>query len=300
MTKICIFEDKDYSKFLPLSYTRAVYELKCGMRTLLDKIVSQYSDANVTLYCREDIASVLKERYQYPVNEKLTETCLFINGRILAAQPFTLTGEEEIGVKDSTLVYARISEKNLNLITPEKLLSGNMLDELKNSGIKIVQVDCNLMNYTWDIVNKNPEEIEKDFLFFAKQPAIEGNLHDGVNIINRSQVHIEKEAEIKPGVVLDASNGSIFISEDVTIEPNAVIEGPCYVGKKSIIRLGAKIREGTSIGEMSRVGGEVEESIIHSYSNKQHDGFLGHAYLGMWCNLGASTNNSDLKNNMEM
>jgi len=79
--------------------------------------------------------------------------------------------------------------------------------------------------------------------------------------------------------------------------PNAVIQGPCYVGEKSKIKIGAKIYPGTSIGEFCKVGGEVEESIIHSYSNKQHDGFLGHAYLGQWVNIGAGANNSDLKNN---
>jgi UDP-N-acetylglucosamine diphosphorylase/glucosamine-1-phosphate N-acetyltransferase len=102
---------------------------------------------------------------------------------------------------------------------------------------------------------------------------------------------------VKPGVVLDAEGGPIYIGKKAKVFPNAVIEGPAFIGDGSMIKIGAKIYENTSIGEVCKVGGEVEGSIIHSYSNKQHDGFLGHAYLGMWVNLGADTNNSDLKNN---
>ena len=91
------------------------------------------------------------------------------------------------------------------------------------------------------------------------------------------------------------TNGPIYIDEGAEIHPFTRIEGPCYIGKKSIL-LGAKCREGTSIGPMCRVGGEIEESIIQGYSNKYHDGFLGHAYVGEWVNLGALTTNSDLKN----
>jgi UDP-N-acetylglucosamine diphosphorylase/glucosamine-1-phosphate N-acetyltransferase len=96
-------------------------------------------------------------------------------------------------------------------------------------------------------------------------------------------------------VVIDAEHGPIYIEEDVEVHPFTRIEGPCYIGKKSIL-LGAKCREGNSIGPWCRVGGEVEESIIQGYSNKYHDGFLGHAYVGEWVNLGALTTNSDLKN----
>jgi UDP-N-acetylglucosamine diphosphorylase/glucosamine-1-phosphate N-acetyltransferase len=87
----------------------------------------------------------------------------------------------------------------------------------------------------------------------------------------------------------------VTIEEGREVHPYTRIEGPCYVGPNSIL-LGAKVREGCSIGPMCRVGGEVEESIIHGYSNKYHDGFLGHAYVGQWVNLGALTTNSDLKN----
>ena len=145
-------------------------------------------------------------------------------------------------------------------------------------------------------VHHNPGEITREFSILGKPGEQEGKVYEGVHILDAKNVYIAAGASVKPGVVLDAEGGPIFIDEGAKIFPQAVIEGPAYIGKKSAIKIAAKIYEGTSIGEVCKVGGELEESIIHSYSNKQHDGFLGHAYLGMWVNLGADTNNSDLKN----
>jgi UDP-N-acetylglucosamine diphosphorylase/glucosamine-1-phosphate N-acetyltransferase len=97
-------------------------------------------------------------------------------------------------------------------------------------------------------------------------------------------------------VVLDAEEGPIYIGANVKISPHVSIQGPCYIGEDTLIQASAVIREATSIGPVCKVGGEVEASIIHSYSNKQHDGFLGHSYLGQWINIAADSINSDLKN----
>ena len=96
-------------------------------------------------------------------------------------------------------------------------------------------------------------------------------------------------------VVLDAEHGPIYIDAGAEIHPFTRIEGPCYIGAGSVL-FGAKCRAGNSIGPMCRIGGEIEGTIIQGYSNKYHDGFLGHAYVGQWVNLGALTTNSDLKN----
>jgi len=100
-----------------------------------------------------------------------------------------------------------------------------------------------------------------------------------------------------PGVIIDATNGPVISDENVKIMANSVIIGPVYIGKNSTIKIGAKIYEGTSIGPVCKIGGEVEGTIFQAYTNKQHGGFLGHSYLGEWVNIGAGTNNSDLKNN---
>ena len=150
-------------------------------------------------------------------------------------------------------------------------------------------------NYIWDLILANPATGRG---FSRRRPqrhrreasraarAIRGS---------RSDIFVGRGAEVHPMVVLDAEHGPIYIDEGAEIHPFTRIEGPCYIGRKSIL-LGAKCREGNSIGPMCRIGGEVEESIIQGYSNKYHDGFLGHAYVGQWVNLGALTTNSDLKN----
>jgi UDP-N-acetylglucosamine diphosphorylase/glucosamine-1-phosphate N-acetyltransferase len=146
-------------------------------------------------------------------------------------------------------------------------------------------------------VHHNPGQIKSDFAFFGRSGQIAGKIHPLVTLLAEENIHVAAGAKIKPGVVLDAEDGPIFIDEGATIMANASLQGPLYVGRNSTIKMGAKIYEGTSIGPVCKVGGEVEESIFHAYSNKQHDGFLGHSYLGEWVNLGADTNNSDLKNN---
>ena len=108
---------------------------------------------------------------------------------------------------------------------------------------------------------------------------------------------IGNETVIKPGVVIDASNGPVYIGKDVEVNANSVIEGPVCIGDNSLVKSFAAIKENVSTGKVCKLGGEIEDSVIMPYSNKQHSGFLGHAYLGSWVNLGADTNCSDLKNN---
>jgi len=115
-------------------------------------------------------------------------------------------------------------------------------------------------------------------------------------MLNEAAIHVGRDSVLKPGVVLDAEHGPIFIGESVTIAPNASIEGPCYIGDGSLIQPGAVLRDAMSIGQRCKVGGELESSVIHGFSNKQHDGFLGHSYVAEWVNLAADTVNSDLKN----
>ena len=114
--------------------------------------------------------------------------------------------------------------------------------------------------------------------------------------INKSNIYISELAEVSAGVILDGSEGNIIIDDDALIDIGAIIKGPSYIGTSSIINPGAKLKNVT-IGPCCKIGGEVEHTTFHGYSNKQHDGYLGHSYVGEWVNLGANTNNSDLKNN---
>ncbi len=300
---VCIFEGIYYSRLLPLVYTRPTYELRCGILTLKDKILNHFPDAKVTLHCRSYLAEHLAEIYpQYEINTISNEdTCLFINGRIIADEDFL----NKVDVNNpNDILYV-----NGDQIVAAKV-SGSKLNDLKNSlhdlftlsdfdGLFKKQVDVKLINYPWDLINNNADQIEKDFNYLTRNvdKKINGKIYSGVHLLDENNIYIGEGTSIKPGVVLDAENGPIYIGKGVKILPNVVIEGPAFIGDKTIVKISAKIYEGTSIGEVCKVGGEVENSIIHSYSNKQHEGFLGHSYLGMWVNIGADTNNSDLKNN---
>lgn len=300
---LCIFEDTGYSNLHPLVYSRPVYDLRCGILTLREKLQLCYPGLPLILHTRDYLEKItIRNNLGLTVNniDEKVESCLFINGSVIG----------NFGLED----IVTPEEGNLTYMNEDKLiafkLTGKLLKEFVRNlhfpistdligNIKKVQTDVDYVNYPWDLVKRNAYQIRKDFnrIIRPEMEMINGNIYEGAHLINRDNIYIGEGTKIKPGVVLDAEEGPIFIGKNVTILPNSVIEGPCFIGNKSKIKVGAKIYEGTSIGEVCKVGGEVGESIIHSYSNKQHDGFLGHAYLGSWVNLGADTNNSDLKNN---
>jgi UDP-N-acetylglucosamine diphosphorylase/glucosamine-1-phosphate N-acetyltransferase len=177
-------------------------------------------------------------------------------------------------------------------------LDTSSIDALLDSAQKALSAaegDVATWNYTWELILENPEQLAEDFRECGRS-GIEGTVEQPSAIRgSEKDVYVAPGALVHPMVVIDAAEGPVYIDEDAEIHPFTRIEGPCYIGKKSIL-LGAKCREGNSIGPVCRIGGEVEESIIQGYSNKYHDGFLGHAYVGEWVNLGALTTNSDLKN----
>ncbi len=176
--------------------------------------------------------------------------------------------------------------------------SGGLVRWAEEKGIGTVETGAKLLSFYWQLIEENSACIRDDF---EKSPlrgsAPDSALFKGVDVINEEDIVIGAEVEVRSGTVLDASGGPIVIADLVGIEPNAIINGPCYIGERSIIRGGAKLGSGTSIGKDCRIGGEVEESVVMPFTNKQHEGFLGHSYIGSWVNIGAGSCNSDLKNN---
>jgi len=300
---ILIFEDDSHHLLFPLTYTRPVHDLLCGILTLGEKIEKIFSDVPFTLHTREYLAELVRRHDPGTQVNKFcdnTQSCLLVNGSVIVDNNFRsqikLNGADTIYVNGDKLIAALISRENLSKVksTLNKPITLSLFPEVKK-----VEIHVKYVTYPWDLVNNNGEQIVADFglLVNRNDEMIRGKVYENVSMVNKENIFIDENAIIKPGVVLDAEEGPIYIGKGVKVFPNAVIEGPCYIGDKSQIKIGAKIYENTSIGPVCKVGGEVEESIIHSYSNKQHDGFLGHAYLGCWINLGSNTNNSDLKNN---
>ena len=284
---------------MPLVYMRPVYELRCGIDLLMDKIIRKYPEREVILLCRDYLANTVREKHKYKVNPlKYNQgTTLFLNGRLLLNKAVAFDGKEEVVFSDSSILYARLRGDNSAIMTSENIISGEALRTLKLRVPCREAEDNNLLDYSWEFVKANAAQIKIDFKDIAGKGRILGKVFEGVHLINKKDIFIGSGSIVKPGVVLDAEKGPIYIGKGVKVLPNAVIEGPSYIGDNSTVKIGAKIYEGTSIGEVCKAGGEIEESIIHSYSNKQHEGFLGHAYIGQWCNIAADTNDSDLKNN---
>ncbi len=300
---ICIFEDINHASLFPLVYFRPVYNLKCGMISLKEKILRAYAGAPSTIHCRTYLADYM--RLKNPgvhVNEIPVKSCLFINGRIIAdeglAKKIPLDGPQDTAyVKGDQIVAARVSGATLRTL---KNHVNGVYSFSDFSDLNRQETDVTLVNYPWDLIGHNGEELRRDFKILTKgksKKMIRGKIYPGSHLLNKKEIFVDEGAVIKPGCTIDAEDGPVYIGKNATLLPHATIVGPAYIGDGSMIKVGARIYEDTSIGAVCKVGGEVEASIFHGYSNKQHDGFIGHSYIGTWVNLGADTNNSDLKNN---
>lgn len=294
--KVVIFEDQKFDNLYPLTYLRPVYELKCGHTTLREKIERLMGKTSFSYFMRDYLAPVFSKKYgAEKVNQPgaLKDDLLLINGRLLAIDfKLPLDGAEEVAMADGQIVYARLKQA-----TSERIQFNNMIEFLQRLPSTLPQknVAATLINYPWNLIQHNSKAIIDDFNHLPNK-GIHGELSDQAAIIgDRNLVHIAPGAMVRPFVTLDTSHGPIIFEKDVIVHPYTHIEGPHAMGERSQA-FGGNIREGCAIGPVCRVRGEIEESIIHGYSNKHHDGFLGHAYLGEWVNLGAFTTNSDLKN----
>ena len=307
--KLYIFEDDKFDQFFPLTYNRPVYELICGISRIKDKIASFFPEAEIILLCRDYLERVLQIKTGQKINDfdiKNEDELLFINGRVIPqrdlSEKFNFSQEEEFFFCGQEFVSWRgtgLSFKNYENIFKTLWVKDQIKPIREKKGIS--QIEVNLVGYLWDLVNLNKSEIENDFKRLKpnldfKNIFKRNEIDDQTLIYDIEKVYLGKNCQIDGQVVLDARGGSIFIGDNVTIQPQTRVEGPCFLGEGSIL-VGGKIREGTSIGPVCRIGGEVEQSIFLGYSNKYHEGFLGHSYVGEWVNLGALTTNSDLKNN---
>jgi UDP-N-acetylglucosamine diphosphorylase/glucosamine-1-phosphate N-acetyltransferase len=295
--RLCIFEDETVDQFHPLTYLRATFELRCGATTLAEKIRRAAPRAAVAYFARDLLAPVLRQRLGAPVNDPTAlagDDLLLVNGRWLVLDPAQLPadGPEEMIVSGDAVLAARIKRATADRAAASSPAA--LLASLKQT-LYIREIKATVLSHFWELIHHNPAAIVADFKAAGKA-GIVGTFSDHATVWgSKDQVYVAPTAEVQPFVCIDTTHGPVTIDEGAVINPHTRIEGPGYVGPKTMI-VGGKIREGCSIGPVCRVGGEVEESIIHGYSNKYHDGFLGHAYVCEWVNLGALTTNSDLKN----
>jgi UDP-N-acetylglucosamine diphosphorylase/glucosamine-1-phosphate N-acetyltransferase len=283
--------------FHPLTLNRPIWELRCGMTSLGEKLVAKVGATDVACFVPEYMAGAYRAKTRWPVNDPKSlagDDLLLVDPRV-KADSFNVspTGPSEVAVgDDGQVLYARVARTALGALRTDDI--GKFLSAAQ-AHLPKVKAPLPKWEYIWHLMLANPEQLVADFAA-AGRGGIEGTVEEpGAIRGSKRDVYIAPGAQVHPMVVIDATQGPVYIDEGAVVYPFTRIVGPCYIGKQTRL-LGAKCHEGNSIGPVCRIGGEVECSIIQGYTNKYHDGFLGHAYVGEWVNLGALTTNSDLKN----
>jgi UDP-N-acetylglucosamine diphosphorylase/glucosamine-1-phosphate N-acetyltransferase len=285
--------------FHPLALCRPVWQLRCGITTLEEKIVARTGPASVAYFVPDYMAETFRAQASAPVNDPAClrgDDLLLVNERVKAEglRPPEGGRSEVFATAEGEVLCAVIRQGDLGRLKTDSLAS------LLESARKVLPPAAAAAapatwNYVWELVLASPDQITADFVALGRS-GVEGRLEQPSCVRGGAKdVYVARGAAVHPMAVLDASAGPVYIDAGAQVHPFTRVEGPCYLGRDSIL-LGAKCRGGNSIGPMCRVGGEIEAAVLQGYSNKYHDGFLGHAYVGEWVNIGAMTCNSDLRN----
>ena len=284
-----LFEDQQKDNLAPFTINHASFEIRCGAFTNIERVKGlMNNDDKLYLIVQPELCLIIRDRYpDLIVNPDILPVGLCLNGA-------TLWNSKTLDKMNFSHNYSH--DGVLILMSLDKEISLSEFPQKLQSSIQVtLDVPVRHFNYLWDTISYQHDVLIEDAEDFISNRG--GEIHQSVIYDTVENVFVHDAAKISAGVILDASKGPIIIDENVLIDIGALIQGPVYIGKNSRINPGAKLRGNISMGTTCKVGGEVEDVIIHAYSNKQHDGFLGHSYIGEWVNLGANTNNSDLKNN---
>jgi len=272
-----LFDGPSRNNFLPLTYTRPVAEIRVGILTIREKWEA-FLESTIT-FVTEDYLSEKFPMVEFDKN-------IFINA--------------------SFLPNAKIVNLIINLKPNELINSGNDLiafyanesqDEVDLDSFTKIEYNEKVLhiNSLTDIFKINSLAIEEDFKLLTKNRD-SSKISNTNNLINSDNIFLEEGVSMEYST-LNASNGPIYISKNCEIMEGSLIRGPFALCENSTLKLGSKIYGGTTIGPNCKIGGEVKNSVVIGNSNKGHDGFLGNSLIGEWCNLGADTNTSNLKNN---
>jgi UDP-N-acetylglucosamine diphosphorylase/glucosamine-1-phosphate N-acetyltransferase len=274
-----LFDGPARKALLPFTFTRPVADILIGIMTIRQKWEMHLGSTTTTL--TEEYLSD-----KFPMVE--LENNVMINASFLPNA--ILVGMiEELG--PNQVIFK--GEEVVAFYTQEDQ------EEVDFDSYEIIEFneDCITVQNTWDIFSKNDSAIREDFEFLTEGRKSQA-IPKSVNVIAPENIFIEEGAKLE-FVTLNASTGPIYIGKDSEIMEGSVIRGPFALCEGAVVKLAAKIYGATTVGPYSRIGGEVNNSVISAYSNKGHDGFLGNSVLGEWCNIGADSNNSNLKNNYE-
>ncbi len=293
--QILMYENERIEDFYPFNILHCAWELRTGAFRQFERIQKLYQDAKMIFNGRDLQRASFFERFELKEEFLVDESVLKIDSAVVfnrnIKEKIDFYIEKNIG-KD--LVFQKNNHPIAFYIHTDSLNKLNNFTSQSNNEFVICEIDdAQIINYLWDTLDIVGDEIKNDFAFYNINQKTK---FDGVFLINEDNISIGENVKIMPNCVLDASKGNIIVEDNVTIMAQSTILGPCFIGRNSTIKIGAKIYENSAIGEFCKIGGELENSIFQSYSNKQHEGFLGHSFISEWVNLGADTNNSDLKN----
>jgi UDP-N-acetylglucosamine diphosphorylase/glucosamine-1-phosphate N-acetyltransferase len=291
--RVCLFEDRGWQNLEPLTLMRPVFDLLCGQTALAGKQLRFFAPCEVGVLIRPQLVDLYRLHHpRIPVNEPgwlRSEAAVLVNGRWLppADVAVDMAGPGVALIGDE-VAYAVLGADQLSDCSSHTI--DDCLETWKQT-LPDRPAGGSMVSHLWNLIEHNAEQIALDCRDHVIRP-----LNNAVAAIGPNErLHIDPTARLDPMIVADTTNGPVIIDYSAVVHSFSRLEGPCYIGPHTQI-LGAKIRAGTSIGPSCRIGGEVEASIVQGYTNKYHDGFLGHSYVGEWVNIGAGVQTSDLRN----
>ncbi len=272
-----LFDGCYRNNLLPLTYTKPIADLRVGILTIREKWEKRLGATTSTL-----TEEYLEEKF--PMVEM--QHNIMINASILPTDQLI---ENILELKEDQAIF-----KGEEIIA---FYTSDTKDEVDFDKYSILNYEPSIIQIRnkWDLFSFNGEAIITDFELITKGRK-SAKIPSAVHCINKDQIFLEDDVEIEIGI-LNASKGPIYIGKHAQVQEGSMIRGPFAMGEHSVVKMGAKIYGATTLGPKSKVGGEVNNVILSGYCSKGHEGYLGNAVLGEWCNLGADTNNSNLKNN---
>jgi len=272
-----LFDGTVRNQLLPFTYTRPVADIRIGVLTIREKWEKHlgYTTTTVT----EDY---LADKWPLvELEENVMINASYLPTRNLVTLIKGMEVNQAIFDGDEAIAFYVKEDQEVDFDAYEVIDYGFQ--------------DLFRIEHTWDIFSKNGRAIQEDFELLTagrkSQP-----IPKSVHCMNRDQIFLEEGVSIEVGI-LNATNGPIYLGKNSEVMEGSIIRGPFGLGAHSTVKLGAKIYGPTSTGPYCKIGGEINNSVFFGYSSKGHDGFLGNAVLGEWCNIGADSNNSNLKNN---
>ncbi|MDR1739324.1 MAG: GlmU family protein [Bacteroidales bacterium] len=282
----CILYDDSIvrTNLLPFTFTRPVCEIRVGVLTIREKWERITGVKTYTL--TEDY---LQEKFPFSedADSNIIINSSFLPDGKMAAAVMALELNEAL-VKGESVIAYRSEKPAIEATTENSVANTEELKEIQyeDEAIQITNV--------WDIFLQNGDQIRNDFSLMA-QGKVSEKLSDSNRIVNPENIFVEHGAKIE-NAILNAKDGPIYIGRNAEILDGAIIIGPVAICENAIVRMGARVYNDTTVGPFCKVGGEIQNTVFIGYSNKAHDGYLGNSVIGEWCNIGAGTNSSNLKN----